>query len=266
MGNRDLLQKQNYGMVFNIQRYSLHDGPGIRTLVFLKGCALRCKWCSNPEAQKKEQYVLEMDGRNVLVGRLMTPREVMDIVAQDGVFYRRSGGGVTLSGGEPMLQPAFAAELFRLTKMHGYTTAVETAGFVKYHFFKMVLPYLDIILIDIKLLDPQKHKFWTGQSNEMILENICRLSRTGKQMIIRVPVIPTVNDNKEEIRQIAKFVKSLETVHEMHLLPYHRLGEGKYRKVGREYEMKDILPPDHEHMKDLLNIVLEEGLTGQIGG
>lgn len=266
MENRDLHKKQTFGMVFNIQRYSLHDGPGIRTLIFLKGCALRCKWCSNPEAQRMEQYVLEMEGKNVLVGRLMTPQEVMNVVVQDAVFYRRSGGGITLSGGEPLLQPAFAEELFRLAKMHGYTTAVETAGFVRYQSFERVLPYLDLILIDIKLLNPEKHKMWTGQTNEMILENIARLSRTGKQMIVRVPVIPTVNDNIEEIRQIARFTRNLETVREIHLLPYHRLGEGKYQKVGKEYEMRGILPPSQDQMKALLDVVLEEGLMGQIGG
>lgn len=254
------------GVVFNIQRFSLHDGPGIRTLVFLKGCALRCKWCSNPEAQSGEIHTAMLDGKQTQIGNTMSVRDVMQIVPKDEIYYRRSGGGLTLSGGEPLLQSRFAAALLHACKLRGYHTAIETAGFVKYKAFERVLPYLDLIMMDIKHMDAAKHAAFTGQTNDTILENIQQLAKQNVRLIVRVPVIPTFNDTPEEIRAIAEHARSLNTVRELHLLAYHRLGAGKYKMLGRDYEMSGVAPLPNEKMQQLLQVAKSTGLQCQIGG
>jgi len=255
------------GRIFDIQKYSIHDGPGIRTIVFLKGCALRCKWCSNPESQEFEIQTLNQGAETKLVGRDVAVEEVMAEVMKDFPHYRRSGGGLTLSGGESLLQPDFASALFQAAKAAGITTAIESTGFAPYETIEnKILPWLDLFLLDIKHMNHAKHKLFTKQSNELILENAKRIAASGQHVIIRVPVVPTFNDTPEEILEIANFARTLKGVTELHLLPYHRLGEDKYTGLGREYSLHHILPPSNEHMEELKTVAETTGLQVQIGG
>jgi len=253
------------GRIFDIQRFSVHDGPGIRTIVFLKGCYLRCKWCCNPEGQEYKIQELTMNGKTKTVGQDITVDEVLDIVERDCGYYERSGGGLTLSGGECLAQFEFARDLLRGAKERGLTTAIESTGFCDYEKIEQLVPYLDTFLMDIKHMNSEKHKQFTGQPNEKILANSARISRDFKKLIIRTPVIPTFNDTVDEIRQIAHYAKSI-GVSEMHILPYHRLGRDKYPGLGRTYELENIEPPSKELMNQLLEVVKQEGLKGQIGG
>lgn len=254
------------GRIFNIQRFSIHDGPGIRTIVFLKGCAMRCAWCCNPESQRYEIESLAEGGKTRSVGYDVTVSEIMPEILADLPYYRRSGGGVTLSGGEVLCQADFAAELLSECKAAGLHTAIESSVSLPYAEIEKLLPYLDLLLVDVKHVDGTKHKEYTGKDNALILENVTRLSTCGVPMIVRTPVIPKFNDTAEEIRQIARFARSLGTVSEHHLLPYHRLGSDKYAGLGRAYAMQDTEPPTREKMEYLLSVVTEAGLIGQIGG
>lgn len=256
------------GRIFNIQKFSVHDGPGIRSIVFLKGCALRCQWCCNPESQSSEIGTMTMpDGRKKTVGRDVTVGQVMEEILKDRIYYRRSGaGGLTLSGGETLLQPDFAEALLRAAKENGLTTAIESTGFARFETIARLLPYLDTFLMDIKHMDPDKHKRFTTQSNALILENAPKIAANVPKLIIRVPTIPGFNDTKEEIGAIAAFAKTLPGVTEIHLLPYHRLGADKYTQLGREYLLRDLVPPTDAHMEELRRVAEATGLSCQIGG
>ncbi len=254
------------GRIFDIQRFSIHDGPGIRTIVFLKGCPLRCRWCCNPESQSYEIQEMTLGGKTKIVGRDVTVAEVLEEVEKDRVYYKRSGGGMTLSGGESLTQPDFATSLLRGAKEISINTAMESTGFADFSVIERYLEYLDLYLMDIKHIDREKHKAFTTQYNDRILENAKKIAESDTRLIIRTPVIPTFNATKEEIAEIAKFASSLKGVEEMHLLPYHRIGSDKYVGLGREYTMKDIEPPSKELMNELLEVVKSFGLKGQIGG
>lgn len=255
------------GRVFDIQKYSIHDGPGIRTIVFLKGCALRCRWCCNPEGQSFKTEKMIFNGEEKIMGQDVTVRELMPVLSQDAFYYRRSGGGITLSGGECLLQPDFAPHLLHACHDYGYTTAIETTGFAKWEIIQKYLPHLDYVLMDIKHMDSAKHKEFTGQPNELILENARKIAESGAvELTIRVPVIPTFNHTPEEIRAISEFAATLPGVKKLHLLPYHRLGQGKYEGLSREYTMKHIEPMPDEYVKKLLQVAQRSGLECQIGG
>ena len=255
------------GRIFDIQRFSIHDGPGIRTIVFLKGCFFRCRWCCNPESQRYEAEEMTMNGKVKTVGHDVTVREVMKEVKKDAPYYRRSGGGVTLSGGESLGQPDFAVALLRACKEEGYTTAMESTAYAPFQTIERYLPYLDTYLMDIKHTDSKKHKAFVGQPNDLVLENAKKIAESGKtHLVIRVPVIPTFNDQPEEIRSIARFAATLPGVDEIHLLPYHRLGYDKYKGLGREYTLETIVPPSKEYMEMLKGVAAETGLTAIIGG
>ena len=253
------------GRIFDIQKFSVHDGPGIRTIVFLKGCALRCKWCCNPESQSGAIETMMVDGKAKTIGRDVTVKEVIDEVLKDRIYFRRSGGGLTLSGGESLLQANFAEALLKAAKENGITTAIESTGFAPFDTISRILPHLDYYLMDIKHMDPVKHKQFTTQSNELILENAPKIAERCN-LTVRVPVIPGFNDTEEEIRAIASFAKTLPNVKEIHLLPYHRLGADKYTQLGRTYELKDLVPPTDEKMLSLKKAAEAEGLIAQIGG
>ena len=253
------------GRIFDIQKFSVHDGPGIRTIVFLKGCALRCKWCCNPESQSFEIQNMTLGGKTKVVGRDVTVREVIDEVLKDRIYFRRSGGGLTLSGGESLLQADFAAALLAAAKENGLTTAIESTGFAQFSTIQKVLPHLDYYLMDIKHMNSAKHKEFTTQPNELILENAPKIAERVK-LTVRVPVIPGFNDTAEEIRDIANFAKTLKGVTEMHILPYHRLGADKYAGLGRNYELDGVLPPTDEHMEMLKSVAESVGIKCQIGG
>jgi pyruvate formate lyase activating enzyme len=299
------------GTVLNIQRYCSHDGPGIRTNVFLKGCSLRCKWCSNPESinpkpelaydpklcvGKKDCglclkppfpenafYVVEGADDKICVnwdlamhcdeetvslcptkaldmfGKRMTVDEVLDEVEKDASFYRNSGGGMTLSGGECQLQPEFSAALLEGAHKRGFNTAIETAFNVPWRFVEMVLPHVDTVLHDHKLTIPERHKKWTGVDNTRILENFKKAYETfpDTDFIARTPLIPGVNADEEHIRSVLAFIRPYENVIDYELLPYHRFGLGKYEFLGRVFELDDYKSPSPELVAHLQAIIDE---------
>lgn len=255
------------GRIFDIQKYSIHDGPGIRTIVFLKGCALRCRWCCNPESQEFDIQKMRFGGGEKIIGRDVTVAEVIEEVKKDMPYYMRSGGGMTLSGGESLLQPEFALSLLHAAHESAINTAIETTGFAKFEIIREYLAELDYVLMDIKHVDDKKHKEFTGRSNSIILENAKRIDQSGANLTIRVPVIPTFNNTPEEIRKIAEFVAGLKNVENMHLLPYHRMGEDKYAGLGRDYALKGIEPMADSYMEELLEVAKKySGKNCQIGG
>ena len=254
------------GRIFNIQRFSIHDGPGIRTIVFFKGCYMRCAWCCNPESQRYEIETLVEGGKEKTVGRDVTVDDIMPEILADLPYYRRSGGGVTLSGGEVLAQADFAAELLKACKEAGLHTAIESSANAPFSDIEKLLPYLDLYLMDIKSMDGAKHKEYTGVHNDRILENARLIAKSGVELIIRTPVVPTFNDTDKDIRAIATFARSLSGVREYHLLPYHRLGIDKYAGLGRFYSLSAIEPPAKEKMQYLLSVAEESGLKCQIGG
>ena len=286
--------RQTKGRIFDIQKFSIHDGDGIRTIVFLKGCVLRCRWCCNPESQEYAIQTMKVSGEPKIIGRDVTVDEVMEIVEQDRPYYYRSGGGLTLSGGESLCQPEFSRDLLRGAKERGINTAMESMACAKYEVIESILPYLDHYLLDIKHMNPAKHKEFTGKSNELMLENAKKIACSGQvRLSIRIPVIPTFNDSEEEIRAIARYAKELDEeacrigghragtscsgmekyetgsygIEKIHLLPYHRLGPDKYDALDRKYLMKEILPPGAEQMEGLKRAAEQEsGLACQIGG
>ena len=227
---------------------------------------MRCAWCCNPESQAYEIQTMQENGKEKTVGRDVTVDELMPEILADVNYYRRSGGGVTLSGGECLAQPRFAAVLLKACKENGLHTAIESTANAPYETIEEVLPYLDLYLMDIKHMDSAKHKEFTGAGNELILENAKKIAKSGVELIIRTPVVPGFNDTAEEIRAISRFAATLSGVEEHHLLPYHRLGQDKYAGLGRNYALKDVLPPTQEKMEYLLSVAEESGLKCQIGG
>lgn len=244
------------GTVFDIQRFSVHDGPGIRTTVFMKGCPLRCRWCHNPEglrAVTEVQFFEEScigcrrclgqrrpkDAENCPTGALKVAgehydaRRLLEAVLADREFYGEDGG-VTFSGGECLLQAEFVTEMLRLIKAEGISTAIDTCGYVAWDAIESTLGLCDTYLYDIKCADPVLHKMYTGKSNDLILENLQRLSLAGAEIWIRVPVIPGVNDNESEMQQIARIVSNTAGVRKVTLIPYHTLGKSKYKTLGME--------------------------------
>ncbi len=276
------------GIVFDIKKYALHDGPGIRTAVFLKGCPLHCLWCHNPEGQGPgaelvvrpdrclrdcrecllgcpQKAIRKLDGRPrvdpdkcqacgtcaeicptqaiEIAGHRMSALEVVDEVAKDAVFHEESRGGVTFSGGEPLAQPEFLEEMLRECRTRGIHATVDTCGFVPPDTLMRVRALSDLFLFDLKVMDPKKHARLTGESNALILENLKRLARSGAVIIVRIPLIPGVNDDDDNIRRTAEFLRSLDSVRRISLLPYHRLGQDKRRRLIRAREGRDFPVP-----------------------
>jgi len=256
------------GRVFNIQRYSIHDGRGIRTIVFFKGCFLRCRWCCNPESQKYNIETMTVNGKAETVGQDATIDEILMPVERDRPYYRRSGGGLTLSGGEVLIQYKFAAELLSAAKERGIHTNIQSTALVEYYKIEALLPYLDEFLLDVKHVNPVKHEEFTGKPNLLTLDNAKKIAANKTtRLVIRVPVIPGFNATEEDISDISSFVGSLTNVAELHLLPYHRYGEGKYAALGREYPMGDIAAPSDTTMENLKKVAERaSNLICQIGG
>lgn len=284
------------GIVSDFKRMSVHDGPGIRTTMFLKGCPLQCLWCHNPEnlrtapalsftrklcigcgacvpacpegvhsIQEDNTHRLRFElckgcgacveeclpGALKLYGRIMEPEEAARLLLEDKDFYAQSGGGVTFSGGEPLLQSAFLAALMRLLKKEGIHIAVDTCGEVPWSAFEKVLPYTDLFLYDIKHPDSAMHKKGTGSGNERILQNLENLSRQAVPAEIRTPVIPGYNDSPETLSRIAVLLNAYNNITAWRLLPYHSMAKGKYEALGRSYPMPDTPMPDETRMRSL---------------
>ena len=254
------------GRIFDIQRFSTHDGPGVRTIVFLKGCPLRCRWCCNPESQSYEIQQMNQKGKMKTIGKDVEVNEVLSEVLRDRPYYRRSGGGLTLSGGECLWQPDFAVALLEACHLYCINTAIDKTGFAEWQVIERFIPHVDLFLMDIKHIDTKKHEEFTTRPNALILKNARLIAENAKKLIIRVPVIPGFNDTKEEIAKIASFASSLPNVNEIHLLPYHNMGRDKYEGLGRAYLMGDVPSPSSEKMQSLAEVCKEYDLNVHIGG
>ena len=237
------------GMILRMEKSSIYDGDGLRTVVFFKGCPLRCAWCSTPESQNREIETTK-DG-TITYGKLMTVEEVLVEVRKDSLFYFHSGGGMTVSGGEVFAQPAFLLALLKRARFESIDSVIETSFLAPWEAVEPVLRTLDTAFVDLKIFREDRHKFYTGVSNQVILENIRKAGSSdfGNKLVIRTPLIPGVNDDEEELAGIGRFLSALPYVDHLQLLPYHRLGTDTYRKLGRAYTLKDVQVPSEEHME-----------------
>ena len=246
------------GMILRIEKSSVYDGDGFRTVVFLKGCPLRCQWCSTPESQKGAPEST-LDG-SISYGKPMTVEEVLVEVRKDSLFYFHSGGGMTLSGGEILAQSGFVLALLRRCRYEAIDTAVETSLYADWETARPVLEAVDTAFVDLKIFDEERHLAFTGVSNRRILENLRRTDQLDPvspehRLIIRTPVIPGVNDSEEELSSIGRFLLEIPRVSYIQLLPYHRLGTDTYRKLGRPYALKETPVPTAEHMKWCADVI-----------
>ncbi len=299
------------GTVFDIKRYAIHDGPGIRTTIFLKGCPLRCQWCQNPEGLELESEIFWRENRCPeecsacvaacpnsaisknetqvvvdkercglsrscqdacvydaleIVGRKMSAGDVMAEVEKDRVFFDQSGGGVTFSGGEPLLQADFLISLLNELKMNNIHVALDTSGYVPYQDLEKISDSVDLFLYDLKLMDDEKHKKYTGVSNRIILENLERLSEGGKAIAIRIPLIKGINDDGRSIQMFAEYLQTLKNVKDICLLAYHRGGCEKYRRLRKEERLKTFNPPSKERVEEIKKTLTDSGFSVKIGG
>jgi len=261
--------------IFDIKRFAVHDGPGIRTTVFLKGCPLRCWWCHNPESQEREPVSVDImrkvNGKSVpgkkVYGEQMEVDRVVEIVLRDIHFYEESGGGVTFSGGEPLMQPAELEQLLKASKMHGLHTIVDTSGYASWEQFEKIRSLTDLFLFDLKHMDPGFHKEYTGVDNGPILSNADQLLDKGATVIFRIPVIPGVNTIDSEVEGMVRFLKKrAEKMTEVHLLPYHRIARGKYQRLKMEQHLADVAEPDEVLMSHLKEEFKHTGLEVIVGG
>ena len=311
MASRRPVKKAAAGIIFNIQRFSVHDGPGIRTTIFFKGCPLNCLWCDNPEGKKatpemvfwEERCIrcetcigicpynaIETVGRRPKmivkdrctlcgrcldtcysraleqIGRYVTVDEVLEEIERDRIFFEAGGGGVTASGGEPTVQPEFLSELFRRCKERQIHTVLETCGYTEWGILEKVLKYTDLVLYDIKDMDPVKHKKFVGVENDLILENAKKISSKLVPMVVRIPIIPRYNDREDNIEATSRFISELRGVREVNLLPYHRFGEAKYKRLRLKYTLKGLKPPREEHLQSIKEKIGSIGIEVKIGG
>ncbi len=298
------------GLVFNIQRFSVNDGPGIRTTVFLKGCPLHCRWCHNPESISPDQELVLRDDRCIrcgncfemcknnavkrvdggfttlrevciecgecvevchaesreLAGKEMTEGQVMAEIDKDVIFYEQSGGGASFSGGEPLLQHEFLLAMLQSCQARNIHTVVDTSGMTSAGILERISEHVDLFLFDLKTLDEKKHREFTGVSNVAILANLRRLAEWKKNVIVRIPIIPRVNDDLADIREAGELIASLGNVKEVHLLPYHTIGVEKYRRLGKEYEMPQTVPPSADEMSEMVKALRNYVSSVSIGG
>ena len=261
--------------IFDIKRFAVHDGPGIRTTVFLKGCPLRCWWCHNPESQEREPVSVDImrkvNGTSVpgkkVYGEKIEVDKLVDTLLKDMHFYEESGGGVTFSGGEPLMQSEGLLQLLEACKIHGIHTTVDTSGYASREQFERILPVTDLFLYDLKHMDPALHKEHTGVDNGPILSNARYLVEQGMQVIFRIPVIPGINTTEPEISAMVKFLSErADSMSEVHLLPYHRIAENKYRKLKMEQQMTQVAEPDEPLLRQLKEEFKRTGLEVLIGG
>ena len=299
----------NTGVIFNIQRYSIHDGPGIRTTVFLKGCPLNCWWCQNPESQLNGQEMIFWGDRCIscgacsticpsgaiqikngipvtekekcilcgkciekcpalareMIGEKLTTEEVIKEIEKDLVFYEESGGGVTFSGGEPLGQSELLEGLLDACREKKIHTAVDTSGYISWEILNKITPKVDLFLYDLKIMDSERHKKYTGVSNEIILENLKKLTSVHHNIFIRFPVIPGINDDYQNIREMGEFLSSLK-ITQVDLLPYHYIGIDKYRRLGRNYKLAATQPPSEGKLSKVSAILSKFNLKVKLRG
>lgn len=260
------------GIVFKIKKFAIHDGPGIRSTVFLKGCPLRCRWCHNPESLHPLIQTAQRpsaDGTCMIqetFGETRTAEEVIREVEKEILFYEESGGGMTLSGGEPLLQGAFAVSLLKGAKHLSIHTALDTTGYAPRKTLAAALPYTDLFLFDLKLMDEAAHRQYTGVSNAPILENLTWLAQNNARVSIRCPMIPGITDTNENLTAMTEFLNRLAVFRHIDLLPFHRIGDGKYKLLSMENQTADIPDADAAHLKAVATRLTKAGFTVTIGG
>ncbi len=299
------------GTIFDIKRYAIHDGPGIRTTVFLKGCSLRCQWCHNPEGIKSKpeislrstrcakecsecvsvcpQGAISKDGNFIeidqdkcdlcgvcddvcvyealeIVGREVTVKEVMDEIEKDRIFFDESGGGITFSGGEPLMQIDFLETLLKEIKKKNIHVTLDTSGYVSFEDLERVSRNVDLFLYDIKIMDKEKHEKYTGVSNKLILENLRKLSEIGKPIAVRIPLVSGINDDDQNIQMLAEYLHGLKNIKQINLLAYHRGGCEKYKRLRKEKLAKTFNSPSDERIEEIKKILTDSGFTVKKGG
>lgn len=299
------------GTIFDIKRYAIHDGPGIRTTVFFKGCKLRCQWCHNPEGIKFEheimfrpercaeecwdcvprcpQKAINENGTIIsinpkkcdlcgicedvcayeavaIVGRHVAVPEIIKEVEKDRIFYDESGGGVTISGGEPLAQGDFLLALLEELNERSIHTAVDTSGFMPYEILSEVSKRADLILCDLKVIDEHRHRVFTGESNRIILENLRKLAENGNNIVIRMPVLKGLNDDSENIQSMVDFLLPLNKSWQINLLPFHRGGEGKLKRLNKKSPLVDFKTPSEKKLGEIKDILSSHGFHVKIGG
>ena len=263
------------GIIFDIKRFAVHDGPGIRTTVFMKGCPLKCVWCHNPESIDPQPCILERVSRigdlsfvdKEVVGQVKTVQEVMAVLQKERVFMDESIGGVTFSGGEPLLQHEFLLGILKYCKSEGMHTAIDTCGFAAPSVLRKIIPFTDLFLYDLKMMDNEKHRFYTGTPNEVILENLKELSLRNCKIRIRIPIIHEINDNQENTIETIGFLKNLKNpVEGIDLLPFHNTANGKYKRFEINYTMNENKKPDNSVMNKLKEQFEDGGFQVKIGG
>ena len=276
------------GMIFDFKRYTLHDGPGIRAAVHFKGCPLSCWWCHNPESQsaipqtlfRKERCIScgacdggpfeDADscpsGAKELCGKKITVSDLMTQVLKERIFFEQSGGGVTLSGGEPLLQPDFAIAVLKECRKHEIHTAVDTCGFADRSVLMEILPLTDLFLYDVKHMDSEKHLEYTGVGNELILSNMEALGKSGALICARMPFIPGINTDEKNLHSASAFLRKIGGVVKVNLLPYHNAAEEKHRRWNIDYKLKGLCAPSEELLKNSAATLESYGLKVEIGG
>lgn len=297
-------ERENQGTIFNIQKFSIHDGEGIRTLIFMKGCPLKCIWCSNPESQKSSIEIMDVKSNCIgcckcvrlcnsnaidpvtfnidrglckecgacakycyanakkLTGKEVTISELMAVIEKDRIFYTNSGGGVTIGGGEPLMQYEFVTELLRACRENNINTAIETCGYGKWENISGIFNYLDEVFFDLKIMDSSRHKSLTGVGNEVILNNARYVAQTGTKITFRIPLIPSVNDDIENVKQTGMFVAGLSEINSniaVEILPYHELGRDKYEWLNIDYKLNNIEKPDTVSLEECKSLLKELG-------
>ncbi|MBS3818437.1 glycyl-radical enzyme activating protein [bacterium] len=301
---------QGKGRIFDIKRYAVHDGPGIRTTVFFKGCPLGCSWCQNPEGMEKEPQIMyraercgktcwacipvcplqaiSQEGKKIkidwsrcdlcgkcvdvcvyealeIIGKGTTVEEVIKEIEKDKVFYDQSGGGATISGGEPFMQPEFLEALLDALNERKIHTAVDTSGFVSPEILEKLYTKIDLFLYDIKVMDKKKHKQYTGVDNSQILDNLKTLSKKERPVVVRMPIISGVNDNEKNIVDLAQFLWSL-NLNQIDLLPYHRGWVEKYKRLKKKTPQGDFHPPSEKKSEEIKKTLEDHGFSVKIGG
>lgn len=261
--------------IFDIKRFAVHDGPGIRTTVFFKGCPLHCWWCHNPESQDAEPVTVDIErkvnGKSIparkTYGERIGTGALMEIILRDRHYYEESGGGVTFSGGEPMMQLDALSELLQECKRAGLHTTLDTCGYAERGHFKGILGFTNLFLYDLKHMDPGLHRKYTGADNDLILSNADYLLEEGSRVTFRIPVIPGINTSDEEISRMIFFLEERsDRCREVHLLPYHRIAGNKYFRLRMKHQLPDVKEPGQKMMQDLKKRFEKTGLEIFIGG